>query len=58
MNLDAVILDDVLSGIDEYEWVSGPHGTTIIHSECGTEIELDCERCPECDALNPLFGFL
>lgn len=58
MNLDAVILDDVLAGIDEDEWMSGPYGMSVVHTECGTEIELDCERCPECGTLNPLFGFI
>lgn len=51
------ILDDVLEGLDA-EWVSGPYGDSVIHDGCGIEIEIDTPRCPDCGALNPLFGVI
>lgn len=57
MLLDAEVLDDVLEGLDA-EWVSGTYGDSVIHEVCGSEIEMDGERCPDCGALNPLFGLI
>lgn len=57
MLMDADILDDILEGIDA-EWVSGTYGDTLIHECCGSEIEMDGERCPDCGASNPLFGLI
>lgn len=57
MSLDAEILDDVLLGLDD-EWSSGTYGDTVVHDPCGCEIEMDTSRCPDCGAMNPLYGLI
>lgn len=54
---EADLLDDVLTGISE-GWSSGTYGDTLVHDECGEEIEMDCMRCPACGVESPLYGLI
>ena len=32
----------------------GDYDSCLVHDECGTTIEIDADRCPECGAANPV----
>ena len=53
--------DEILESIDpDGEWESDGFGfdSILIHSECGSRIEQDCPKCPECGTRNPIYALM
>lgn len=50
------ILDTILDEAGG-EWETdgyGDYDSNLVHTACGTMIEMDAEKCPDCGTLNPI----
>jgi hypothetical protein len=48
------ILEELLEGTGWSTDGYGDFDSNLVHDECGTMVEMDCDRCPEDGAPNPI----